>query len=149
MTHPGGDSERRLTTEGRELIRSAGQALYRLGMHFDYIVASPFVRAAETAALIAEETQYAGQVLSDKRLIPSSNYEAVADLIHELNGVNSILLVCHQPMISDVISGITSTGHLMLNIPPGSITATEIRSFRPHANGTLEWTMPAEMLRKV
>ena len=143
--HPGGDSQRHLTREGRTLIADAGLGLKRRGITFDCIVASPYVRAQETTVIIAEQINHSGPILTDNRLVPSGDPRAVSDLIRELSEYSSLLLVFHQPLIGETISMITSGGHLMMRIPPGSITRTSIGGFRPHAHGTLDWSIPAEM----
>lgn len=143
--HPGGDSQRHLTSEGRTLVADAGQGLNRRSITFDCIVASPYTRAQETTSIVARQIGHSGPILTDNRLVPSGDPLAVSDLIRELTDYSSLLLVFHQPLIDETISMITSAGHLMMRIPPGSITRTSISSFRPHAQGTLDWSIPAEM----
>lgn len=144
-THPAGDSQRQLTSEGRSLIADAGQGLKRLGISFDCIVASPYDRAQETTAIIAEQINHTGPILSDGRLVPSGSPRATGDLIRELSEYSSLLLVFHQPLIGETISMLTAHGNLMMRIPPGSITRTTIGGYRPHAHGSLDWCVQAEM----
>lgn len=49
------DAERPLTGRGREQARTAGAALAALGVHLDACLASPRVRALDTAVLACEQ----------------------------------------------------------------------------------------------
>jgi len=50
----GTDGSRRLTPGGRRKLRAAAVGMRALGLTFDAILTSPLVRAAETAAIVAE-----------------------------------------------------------------------------------------------
>ncbi len=54
--HPitGSDSERPLTDKGRKKMRQIAKALRHLGVEFDLILSSPYVRACETAEILAD-----------------------------------------------------------------------------------------------
>ena len=51
----GRDRDRSLTDEGREKTCAAGKALRRMDIAFDLVLSSPFVRARQTADIVAEE----------------------------------------------------------------------------------------------
>jgi phosphohistidine phosphatase len=46
------DEERQLTKEGRQKTEKVAQRLVKLGLHFDLILTSPFVRARQTAEIL-------------------------------------------------------------------------------------------------
>lgn len=144
--NPGGDAERRLTEVGRAYLKRAGSALHKSNIGFDRIVVSPYVRATETAGIIAEETAFTGETFTDSRLIPSGRFESVSNLVFEHNDARSLLLISHQPLIGETISQIVGQNRLMIRITPGMITAIDVAGHRPHVNGTLVWSLPAEML---
>lgn len=59
-----------LTDVGREQAREAGRALARESVTFDRIIASPLMRAQETACLIAREVGFGeGAIETDERII--------------------------------------------------------------------------------
>ena len=48
------DSERPLTDKGRKKMREIAKGLRNLGVEFDLILSSPYVRARETAEILAD-----------------------------------------------------------------------------------------------
>jgi phosphohistidine phosphatase len=96
------DAERRLTDKGERQSRDAGAALAALGVELDACVASPKVRAADTARLACQA--FAGlEVSLDKRLAggPFDPAEIVAGLGEE------VLLVGHDPDFSMAVHRLT------------------------------------------
>lgn len=135
--HPEGDAERRLTSQGEQTVQRATEELLRQEIKVDRIITSPYRRAAETAAIVAQGINYRGEVYSDERLIPSGRFEEVSDLIREHSEVESLLLAGHQPLIGETAAWLTAQGHLRLAVPPGTIIIVEIEGFRPYAHGVL------------
>ena len=53
--HGGADADRELTEKGRRQARDAGRALAALGVEIEVCLASPKVRAVQTARIACEE----------------------------------------------------------------------------------------------
>ncbi len=51
------DSQRPLTDKGRRKMRQIAKGLRALGVEFDLILSSPYLRAQETAEILAECVQ--------------------------------------------------------------------------------------------
>ncbi len=49
------DSDRPLTKDGEEKTRQVAEAMLEMGLQFDLILSSPFVRAKDTARIVAKE----------------------------------------------------------------------------------------------
>ncbi|MGE8393422.1 phosphohistidine phosphatase SixA [Pseudomonas sp. BIGb0427] len=95
------DAERRLTAHGREqVLRSAAQLL---GQPLQVILASPYVRAQQTAALVHEALGFGKPVQTVPWLTPDSDPHAVISELESL-GVNEVLLVSHQPLVGNLVS---------------------------------------------
>jgi len=58
-----------LTLRGREQARLAGRAIITRGISIDRIIASPLLRARETAKIIARVIRFEGGVATDPRLM--------------------------------------------------------------------------------
>lgn len=95
------DAERRLTPKGERQARAAGAALDALGLKLDACLASPRVRAADTARLACEPLGIEPQL--DDRLAggPFDPFELV------LGVGEQVLLVGHEPDFSDAIARAT------------------------------------------
>ena len=96
----GGDAERRLTEKGERQALAAGMALRELGVEVDACLASPKVRARDTARIAAE-------VLG----VPVEETEALRggpfDALELAAGRGDVLLVGHEPDFSAVVGRLT------------------------------------------
>jgi phosphohistidine phosphatase len=146
---PGGDAERKLTQKGTFQVAMVAKGLRKLDLTFDRIVASPFTRARETAEIVARITEHGKEILFDKRLLPSTRFQDVSDLIAENSDAGSLLLVGHQPAIGEIIGGLCTEGTLGIEVKPASITAISIDRLRPLAKGALLWSMPPKVLKGI
>jgi phosphohistidine phosphatase len=95
------DSDRPLSDEGREQSRTAGAALKALGVELDACLASPKVRAADTAKLVCAEFDV------DPHLEPQLaggpfDPEALATGLGD-----EVLLVGHDPDFSTAVHDLT------------------------------------------
>ena len=98
------DEVRPLSVRGRSEVQEVGRALVaHLGI--DKIVASPLVRAQETASLVA--ACYSHEIQRDTCVSLSPN--GIPDqVIAEFDeGVGSGLLVTHMPLIADLVSALS------------------------------------------
>jgi phosphohistidine phosphatase len=88
------DAERELTAEGREQARSVGAALAALGIEFDACLASPRVRARDTARLVCAQLGLEAQEEQALRGGPFDPVELA------LGHGESVLMVGHEPDLS-------------------------------------------------
>jgi phosphohistidine phosphatase len=84
------DELRQLTPEGREHARALGERLRRDGFAADAVVASPLLRARETAAELG-----LGQPQVDERLAPGASPDDVRAAASGRG--DTVVLVGHQP----------------------------------------------------
>ncbi|ROM50964.1 phosphohistidine phosphatase SixA [Pseudomonas rhodesiae] len=97
--HARTDAERNLTERGRaEVLRSAA---HLIGQPLGAIIASPYVRAQQTARLVREALGFVPDIRTVPWLTPEGSPEQVlAHLVAEDN----VLLVSHQPLVGSLIS---------------------------------------------
>lgn len=89
----GNDAARRLTEKGERQARDAGRALAALGVEVDACLASPKVRALETARLACEALGVEVELTEALRGGPFDALELAA-------GRGDVLLVGHEPDFS-------------------------------------------------
>ncbi|MCO7517455.1 phosphohistidine phosphatase SixA [Pseudomonas guariconensis] len=123
------DAERRLTAHGREqVLRSAARLL---GQPLQAILASPYVRAQQTAALVHEALGFAEPV----RTVPwlTSDHDA-GQVIGELErlGLEQVLLVSHQPLVGTLV-GLLEHGHGQQPAPMSTASLAELEGDWPLA----------------
>jgi phosphohistidine phosphatase len=134
----GDDSARRLTGKGREQAKAAGQALATLKIEIIACLASPKVRAAETARLACEALGIEPEVANELR---GGSFDALGLAA----GRGEVLLVGHEPDFSDEVARLTGARVKLrkggLAIVDGStlmalLRAPELRAIaRPAASG--------------
>jgi len=97
--HARTDAERNLTERGRaEVLRSAA---HLIGQPLGAIIASPYVRAQQTARLVREALGFVPDIRTVPWLTPEGSPEQV--LAH-LEAEDNVLLVSHQPLVGNLIS---------------------------------------------
>lgn len=101
------DAERELTTQGRAEVRQAARLLQ--GRALGAIIASPYVRAQQTATLVHQVLGFSGAIQTVPWLTPDSDPREV---LAQLGGFDSgeLLLVSHQPLVG-ALAGLLINGH--------------------------------------
>ncbi len=96
----GDDAARLLTAKGERQARAAGRALAALEARLDACLASPRVRAAETARLACEPLGLEPETAAELR---GGRFDALALAA----GRGDVLLVGHKPDFSDEVARLT------------------------------------------
>jgi len=96
------DAERPLTDKGREQSRVAGAALRALGVELDACLASPKLRAADTARIVCEQLNALEPQLEPKLAGGPFDAEALAAGLGD-----HVLLVGHDPDFSSAVHSLT------------------------------------------
>lgn len=95
------DADRPLTDKGRRQSEAVGRALRRMGVTFDACVASPRLRAVDTAKLVCEPLGLDVQIAPELRGGPFDAEGLAATYGQE------VLLVGHEPDFSLVVHDLT------------------------------------------
>lgn len=117
------DAERALTPAGRLESERAAERL--AGMHPlpDSIVSSPYLRARQTADVVAARVGLGGKVELDDALVPDASPAGVRDILARFSSREHVVLVAHEPILSAACA-------LLLGKPVSSLRRAEILSMR-------------------
>jgi phosphohistidine phosphatase len=97
------DEDRPLTGEGRIRMRRVVEFFAsNIQERFSQIITSPYVRATQTAEILAALPGFAGQVEVSRLLIPSARPKETLPLLYGLD--HNIALVGHEPAMSTFAS---------------------------------------------
>ena len=142
------DSQRPLTDTGRKKMKKIVKGLRQFEIELDVILSSPYVRACDTAKILANEFKMDNQLSFSDNLIPPGNFEALIDEIHEKYDVNSIALVGHEPMLSQLISWLmTGDKNANIMLKKGGVCFLSADNLYQDHRATLEWLLtPALMV---
>ena len=137
----GDDAERPLSKKGRKQSKRLGDLLDRLRVRPEALLASPRVRAADTARLIGRRIGREAKI--EARLDAGFNAEALASLVAELDPTASMLaIVGHDPDFSIVASWLAGAP---LALSKGALARIDVpeRAVGPGI-GKLEWLVPPD-----
>ncbi len=134
------DADRELTAKGREQAQRVAAWLKRQGVQAEALVSSPLVRARQTAEPVAEALGL--KIIEDSRLAGLRlTAEAVRDLARELGTAESLLLVGHEPDLSDLIRELTRG---QVEMKKGGIALVRCGNLAP-GDGVLAWLVPPKL----
>src|SRR5262245_61291549 len=94
------DADRPLTTKGETQAASVGKALQRRGITLDRLVASPLLRAQQTANILVRHLQPAPELVTSDALAPGAKPRKLAKQLRSVEG-ERIGLVGHMPHIAE------------------------------------------------
>lgn len=147
VSESGRDRDRVLTDQGRQRSEKSGKALRKLGLDFDTIFASGYPRAWATAEIIAEELECSERLVEMGELeAESSAGSVVAALRRVRKGKSSVLLVGHEPILSQLISLLVAgTTSLSITMKKGGLC--KLTCVRPEPGGCrLDWLVTSKQL---
>ena len=143
------DSERPLIPKGERRLRSAAAAMGKMELSFDLILSSPFVRAKQTAEIIAGELKLKKRLqLSDTLACGGSMKNLVGLLTGLESALENVLIVGHEPCLSRLISLLVSgdADAAAVEMKKGGLCKLEIGELQHDQCARLAWLLtPAQM----
>lgn len=144
------DSKRPLTADGKKKMRAAAKGMLAMELEFDFIITSPFVRAKDTAVIVAE-------VFKSDKLRISKNLASGGEarlLVEELNSqyhqAEKLLLVGHEPYLSQLISLFTAgDDSLSLELKKGGLAKLTVGELRHGRCARLDWLLTPRQMRSL
>jgi phosphohistidine phosphatase len=143
------DSQRPLTEKGREKMQSIATGLRALGVDFDQILSSPYLRAWETAKILADVFKIKDKLAFSEYLVPMDFVEQLIDEIIEKYPVGSLAVVGHEPTLSALISTLLAGNpDLMINMKKGGVCCLKLDLQGRERRAMLEWLLnPAQLIK--
>jgi phosphohistidine phosphatase len=138
------DRNRSLTEEGKAIVTELAIALTEKGVHPDTIISSPYLRAKQTADLLATGFSSPLIVETDSRLMPNSTPSLLQEILIEYTASASVMIVSHEPAVSEFAMTLCSKdADKVYGFSPASVCCIVIESI-PRLRGTLYWFSSAE-----
>ena len=143
----GSDSERPLTDKGRKKMRQIAKGLRNLGVEFDLILSSPYVRARETAEILGDVFKMKKKIAFSENLIPMAEPDLLIAEINENHSVDSLALVGHEPHLSSLVGLLTAEGtKLDITLKKGGVCCLSADDLHHEHHATLEWLLTPGIL---
>jgi phosphohistidine phosphatase len=142
----GSDAGRELTPEGAQGVRAVLERARGVRVAPDLILASPLVRAGQTAEIAAERLSYRGKIERTGALSPSASpYDIWEELRLRKAEAGSVLLVTHQPLMGHLIAFLLDSPSLEVEVDTAALTAIREEAMGAEPRGVLEWLLTPEL----
>ncbi|MBV8689126.1 MAG: phosphohistidine phosphatase SixA [Candidatus Eremiobacteraeota bacterium] len=135
----GDDAQRPLSAEGRERTTREARALAKMPLKLDVMLTSPLLRAKQTAMIVAEALKMRAD--DDKRIV-DLDARKLQDLLKDHSGADAIMLVGHEPSMSQTISSVIGGGEI--DLKKGGLAYFEVADASSH--GRLLWLLTPKLL---
>ena len=145
------DATRPLTPKGRRQLRKIGAAIKKLEPDFDLILSSPFMRAKQTAEIVAASLKLKKYLKFSNALAPGGAPSIlIRQLEREKPAPGKILLVGHEPDLSQLVSLLTTGGpHLELDFKKSGLCKVETGKLRAGKCASLAWLLTPKQMRQM
>ena len=143
------DDQRPLTDEGVERMKRGVRGLKSLVPEVSLIATSPYVRAVETAKLVAAAYKGVRTVIIHE-LVPTESGEAFAAWLRPQKGVPVVAIVGHEPHLSS-LAGWLIAGEMrsVIDLKKGGAVLLDFVGAPGAGTAVLQWAMPPRQLRQL
>lgn len=145
------DSQRPLTPKGERKMKQIAGGMKELGLTFDLVLSSRFVRARQTAEIVADTFKVKDRLKFSAHLAPEEDAE---DLVHDLKRLyhqpKSVLLVGHEPYLGDLIATLLAGKPAFdVTLKKGGLCLLNVESLHYGRCATLEWLLTPRQLTRL
>jgi phosphohistidine phosphatase len=144
------DTQRPLTPDGIDRWRRSAAGLRELGVTIDLVIASPLVRAHETAEILAAALKPKPRLVTSEVLAPGRKPAEALALIAKYaaaaRGASKLALVGHEPDLGELASRLLGAKGLV-EFKKGAVCRIDVDRAMPGGPGVLRWFLPPRMLR--
>ncbi len=143
------DADRPLTPEGERKVGQIARAMEKLELSFDVILSSPYLRARQTAEIVAEHLEASRKLELSDTLTPGGSTKRLVELLHRFRpSPESVLLIGHEPYLSGLISLLVSGKETFgVVLKKGGLCKLSIDSLKHGRCAALQWLLtPKQML---
>jgi phosphohistidine phosphatase len=117
-------------------------------LSFDLILSSPYVRARQTAEIVAQVLKAGRRLKFSEHLASDGDPEELVDQLKSLyHAPRCLVLVGHEPYLSRLISKLVTGGtDLALNLKKGGLCKLTVRRLSYSRCATLEWLLTPRLM---
>lgn len=137
------DSERALTSEGRDKLRRVLKRARTADCSPSLILTSPYVRAVQTAEIAADVFGYRNEVVKTKALVPEASPHDIWEEIRVHRDEAAILLASHEPLMSTLAAFLLRCPALQVDMKKGAIIRVDTERFSAEPHCILKWMLTA------
>jgi phosphohistidine phosphatase len=141
------DRERPLTDKGRKVQRDVSRVLRRLDLAPVLVLTSPWLRAAQSAEILAEVARVAQPAVPCEPLAADPDLIRLTDFVGGQPPEAIVAMVGHSPWIEELASILLggSTASIRMDFPKSGVMGIELAALAPGA-GELRFFLRPKML---
>lgn len=139
------EEHRYLTPEGRDFFRKTARTMWKKGVDPGLILASPLLRAVQTADILAEAISYNGPLMVADELMPGFDKTALQSLLNNFQPLKELVVVGHEPDLSLLIASFLSLPD-GFNFRKGAAIKLNIDSAALNAPAAFKWLAAGKKL---
>jgi phosphohistidine phosphatase len=144
------DADRPLVAEGVKRTRQAAEGIRSMNIPFDAVFTSPWLRARQTAQAACETLGIAQRLQVMEELAGDRTIEAVMNALVKYSQLENVMLVGHNPLLSDLAAYLLChSTSMQIDLKKSGMCAVEVTRIPPRDPGTLLWMMTAKQLRAI
>lgn len=145
------DFERPLTTDGERKLRRVVKGIREMELSFDLILSSPYVRARQTAEIVAKSLGQEKELrLWESLGADSTPREFLAEFRALEPAPASPVVVGHEPFLSSLIALlVTGTPRSFVTFKKAGLCKLQIEAMRPGKCATMEWLLTPRHLQLI
>ncbi len=133
------DADRPLTAKGKRQADSVGRALAKLGTAPTVIISSPFLRACQTAEVLARAARWKANIEESNSLLPGAEAQRTFKMLASRGG-REIAVVGHAPQMEELISlMLVGKTQDIVEMKKASVACVEFGGRPAAGKGTLCW----------
>jgi phosphohistidine phosphatase len=141
------DDERPLTGKGERRMWAIADAIKEMEISFDSIFSSPLVRARQTAEIVAESLKCKKRLELTDTLSPQHSAKPLIEHLQDQRAVDDILLVGHEPFLSQFISLLISGNpETSVLLKKGGFCKLSTEHLKHGKCATLEWLLTPKQM---
>jgi phosphohistidine phosphatase len=142
------DADRPLTPEGERKLRQIAQAMEALELSFEVILSSPYLRARQTAEIVAEVLKGRNKLELSDSLTPGGSTKKLVEWLNSIQpSPESVMLVGHEPYLSGLISLLVSGREAFAVVmKKGGLCKLSTESLKPGRCAALEWLLTPKQM---
>lgn len=140
------DSDRPLTDTGRRRMRKNARGLQRISPHPDLIATSPWLRAADTARVVAE-TLGVERMETIDQMLPDHHPRDLAAWLNERSELSAVAVVGHEPHLGEVVTWLVGGKGSSFEFKKGGACLIRIDDKVDAGSGIVLWHLTPSLLR--
>jgi phosphohistidine phosphatase len=142
------DADRILTPKGERKIWQVADAISALEISFDIILTSPYLRARQTADIVADGTESKKRVEETDHLTPGGSGRKLLEQIALLKPPpGDVLLVGHEPYLSELIALlIAGDAPARITMRKGGLCKLSVEALQYGRCAVLEWLLTPKQM---